>query len=135
NDLSDMILDMHIVVPEGAIPGFPGYNEQHKALLVFDKDTQKELDEKDYVLAGSNDSDNESGPFIEGSDPKPINNKIEKPEFGDNGDSDTDGATDDTVKPDKTDNPQTGDTTNIFLYAMLLIGSFIPLAIKLRRRF
>src|SRR5699024_2724742 len=37
NDLSDMLLDMHIVVPEGAIAGFPGYNKDHKALLVFDK--------------------------------------------------------------------------------------------------
>src|SRR5699024_7667065 len=35
-DFSDILLDMHITVPKGAIPGFPGYNEEHKALLVFD---------------------------------------------------------------------------------------------------
>src|SRR5699024_3329972 len=34
NDLSDLKLEMHIVVPDGAIEGFPGYDEQHEAILV-----------------------------------------------------------------------------------------------------
>src|SRR5699024_4093937 len=43
DDLSDMLLDMHVKVPAGAIPGFPGYDENHAAILVFDKDSMKEI--------------------------------------------------------------------------------------------
>src|SRR5690625_540909 len=44
NDLSNIDLDMHIVVPAGAIPGFPGYDEKHGAILVFDKDSKKDIE-------------------------------------------------------------------------------------------
>src|SRR5699024_10341403 len=33
DNLSDMKLNMHVIVPEGAIPGFPGYDENHDAIL------------------------------------------------------------------------------------------------------
>src|SRR5699024_6723417 len=40
NDLSNMSLDMHIIVPDGAIPGFPGYDSKHGAILEFDKNSK-----------------------------------------------------------------------------------------------
>src|SRR5699024_4301035 len=43
NNLANMLLDMHIIVPSGAIPGFPGYDEKHGAILVFDKSSKKEV--------------------------------------------------------------------------------------------
>lgn len=134
NDLSDMLLDMHIVVPGGTIPGFPGYDEKHKAILVFDKDSLKEIDVGDHMLVGTSDKNNDNGPTIEDGEPgQPINNgDPKKPKFG-NGDNGDNGEK--VVKSGKTDNPKTGDTTSIILYTLLLIGSVIPLAVKLRRRF
>lgn len=43
NNLSNMSLDMHIVVPDGAIPGFPGYDSKHGAILEIDKNSKKEI--------------------------------------------------------------------------------------------
>src|SRR5699024_8899475 len=43
NDLSNMSLDMHIIVPDGAIPGFPGYDSKHGAILEFDKNSKNEI--------------------------------------------------------------------------------------------
>src|SRR5699024_3581100 len=51
-----MPLDMHVNVPEGAIPGFPGYDEDHKALLVFDKDSKEAITEE--TSSGDNSGDN-----------------------------------------------------------------------------
>lgn len=151
NNLSDMLLSMRIVVPAGAMPGFDGYDMKHDAILVFDKDSMKEIDVSIHKLAGTNDKDNQNAPFVEdnkGSDSLGSNGSgngdndngdqtgslksPQKPgDFGDNGDGKTDG----NGKIAKTDNPKTGDTSKVLLYAMLLIGSFIPLAIKMRRRF
>src|SRR5699024_3357119 len=60
-NLSNMLLDMHVVVPAGAIPGFPGYDEAHKAMLVFDKDSMTEIDVDEHMLIGTNDPDNSNG--------------------------------------------------------------------------
>ena len=127
--ISDVI-DLNMFI---SVPGL--YDMEHNARLFLDPDSQKEVDVGDYLLVAGSEN-NPNGPLVENGDSGgTIGEKTpKKPEFGDNGDTDKN-ADDDTVKPDKTDNPQTGDTTNIFLYAMLLIGSFIPLAIKLRRRF
>lgn len=120
DDLSDMLLEMRIVVP--AMPGFPGYDMEHKALLVFDKASKKEIPVDDHTLAGTNNPKNENGPFVEGDDiPK-------KPELGP-------GENGETPENGKTDNPKTGDPSQIVLYALLLIGSLIPLGIQLKRRF
>src|SRR5699024_12707368 len=63
--LSDMTLSMHIVVPSGAIPGFPGYDEEHDAIIVFDEGSKKEIDIGDHMLIGTNNSDNKNGPYVE----------------------------------------------------------------------
>lgn len=130
NDLSNMKLEMHVVVPAGAIPGFPGYDEKHTAILVFDKGSQKEIDVGLHKLVGSPNKENGNGPYtpgVEGVDelggdengePSPA-----KPEFGNGADN------------GKTDNPKTGDTSKVLLYTLLLISSLIPLAFKLKRRY
>ena len=140
-DLSDMLLDMHVVVPPGAIPGFPGYDEDHKAIFVFDKDSMKEIDSSKFQLVDSGDGktlgedDDDEQP---NEDPENLNKVTntddtpEKPEFGSNGDN---GKGSNTGNGGNTQNPQTGDTSNILLYALLLIGSVIPLGVKLKRRF
>lgn len=145
NDLSNMELTMKISVPAGAIPGFPGYDEEHGALLVFDQASKEKIDVGNHLLAGSNDANNKNGPYDKESDKKPIvdenggkkkdedNGDLKKPTFGDGEDQNKNGKK--VVKTNKTDNPQTGDTTSIILYSLLLIGSLIPLAAKFRRRF
>src|SRR5699024_8026246 len=42
-DLSDSKLNMHIVVPAGAIPGFDGYDSKHGAILTFATNSKKEI--------------------------------------------------------------------------------------------
>lgn len=139
-DLSNSLLNMHIVVPE--MPGFTGYNKEHNALLVFDKGSKKEIDIGDYKIVSSDingglgkggtnpDEDPKSTP--DNGVTKDIvdnlkNSDIDKPEFGSNGDNA------DSNK-DKANNPQTGDLTNIWLYAFLLAGSLLVLGFKFRRR-
>src|SRR5699024_1866317 len=141
-DLSDMLLDMHIVVPEGAIAGFPGYNKDHKALLVFDKKSKKEIDVGNYKIVSTDANRGLGGNNPDRKiDPKPTprndrtkdivdnlkNTDVDKPDFGSTGDNDD-------SKKDKSDNPQTGDLTNIWLYAFLLAGSLLVLGFKYRRR-
>lgn len=133
DDLTDMLIDMHIIVPSGFFQGFPGYDEQHKAILVFDKDSMKEIDvDKQLLVPGS--EENKNGPTIKGGGSGGTigGEGPGKPEFGSNDDN---GKNDkDIKKSGKNGNPQTGDTTNILLYSLLFIGSLIPLAVKLRRR-
>src|SRR5699024_5272973 len=62
NDLANMLLEMHVIVPEGAIPGFPGYNRDHEALLVFDKGSKQEIEVGDLKLAAIAGNDN--GPVV-----------------------------------------------------------------------
>ena len=128
-DLSDVInLNMHITVP-----GM--YSMEHDARIFLDVDSKKEVDTSDYQIVvdkegsvpGSTGSTG-STDLTDPTDPKGPG----KPEFG-NGDNVKNGE--EVVKSGKTDNPQTGDTTSILLYTLLLIGSIIPLAVKLRRRF
>ncbi len=141
NDLSDMLLDMHIVVPENAMPGFPGYNAEHEAYLVFNTDTKEEVkDIEGYELAAV--AGNENGPEVTedestggviGDDNGNNNddNTPKKPEFGTNG-SNGDGN---SGNGENGINPQTGDTSKLMFYALLLIGSLVPLAIQFKRRF
>src|SRR5699024_11130796 len=56
DNLADMPLDMHVNVPDEAIPGFQGYDEDHKALLVCDKDYIESI--KDDRSSGDNSGDN-----------------------------------------------------------------------------
>ena len=157
NNLANMLLEMHVVVPEGAIPGFPGYDEDHKALLVFDKGSKQEIEVGDLKLAALAGNDN--GPKVSpenntglrmgngsngnGGDGIPksklgtdiadniaanlSNGGPDKPEFGSNGNG---GLND----KGKSTNPQTGDLTNIWLYAFLLAASLLILGVKFRRR-
>lgn len=136
-DLSDMKLDMHVKVPAGAIPGFPGYDEDHGAILVFDKDSMKEIEVGNALLAAS---DNGNGPTVKGAKTgdkvgsKGDNNDVQtpkKPKFGDN--DDNNGTPGNNGKKPK--NPKTGDTSGILLYSLLLLGSALPLVLKVRRRF
>lgn len=55
------------------------------------------------------------------------------PNFDRNDDVNNNSGNDNQVKPTGT-NPKTGDTTNLLLYTLLLIGSLIPLTIQLRKR-
>lgn len=142
NELSDMLLDMHIVVPENAIPGFPGYDQEHGAYLVFDTDTKEEVDVGEHELAAI--AGNENGPEVtekestgkvigeennDGGNGDDDQDKVEKPEFGTNGENGNGENGKNGV------NPQTGDTSMIMFYALLLLGSLVPLAIQLKRRF
>lgn len=136
NDLSDMELDMHVKVPAGAIPGFPGYDEDHGAILVFDKASKKEIKVGHSLLAAS---DNGNGLSVEGaktggkvgSNGDDNDQTPKKPNFGDNDDnSGTPGN-----NGEKPQNPKTGDTSGILLYSLLLLGSALPLVLKVRRRF
>jgi len=135
DNLSDMLLDMHVKVPAGAIPGFPGYDEDHAAILVFDKDSMKEIDVGNSKLVAS---DNENGPTVKGTgngdqlgSKGDDNDKTpKKPEFGSNDDNGSNGS-----NGNKAQNPKTGDTSGILLYTLLLLGSALPLVAKLRRRF
>src|SRR5690625_7883279 len=52
DNLADMPLDMHVNVPEGAIPGLPGFDEDHKAMIMFNKDSKKEI--KEETIYGDN---------------------------------------------------------------------------------
>jgi|SRR5690625_128259 len=135
SDLSDMLLDMHVKVPAGAIPGFPGYDEDHAAILVFDKDSMTEVEVGGSLLVPS---DNDNGPTVKGTENgDQLGSKGEdndktpkKPEFGSNDDNGTTGT-----NGNKAQNPQTGDTSGILLYTLLLLGSSLPLVAKIRRRF
>ena len=134
NDLSDMLLSMRIVVGDD-IPGSPG-ELSPDAVIVFHKDTIEEISVGDHMLVGTNDRDNENGPFIDDDEfaaGSLSSDNPEKPKLGpgqeDNGSSDENG------KAEQGSNPKTGDTLNIMLYVLLLVGSAIPLALQLKRRF
>ncbi len=134
NDLSDMLLSMRIVVGDD-IPGSPG-ELSPDAVIVFHKDTIEEISVGDHMLVGTNDRDNENGPFIDDDEfaaGSLSSDNPEKPKLGpgqeDNGSSYENGTA------EQGSNPKTGDTFNIMLYVLLLVGSAIPLALQLKRRF
>ena len=131
NDLSDMLLSMRIVVDDD-IPGSPG-ELNADAFIVFDKGSIEEISAGDHMLVGTNDLENENGPYIE--DPEAAGDTLssdnpEKPELGQGEDNNDPGAA-----GEQGTNPKTGDTANIMLYILLLIGSAIPLALQLKKRF
>ncbi|QUW21367.1 NEAT domain-containing protein [Sporosarcina sp. Marseille-Q4063] len=136
-----ILLDMQITVP-----GF--YDGRvHKARLFLDESSLKEVDANKYTLVASN---NENGPKVPGAPvkkdsleeketviapPTKTNNNdptIEKPKLDS---KEKNGSTNETKVTGQEKNPQTGDTTNILLYVVLLIGSAIPLAVMAKRRF
>src|SRR5699024_4546225 len=136
DDLSKVtILDMHITVP-----GM--YSMNHSARVYLDESSMKEVDVDNYELVAGTE-ENLNGPLVEGADPgnaldddgnkdgNTNDGTPNKPDFGDNDDNGTTPGQDDG----KGKNPQTGDTSGILLYTLLLIGSMIPLAAKLKRRF
>src|SRR5690625_2001350 len=130
SDLSDMKLDMHIVVPEGAIPGFRGYDKSHGAILTFGDAT--EISVGNHMLAPSGDKNNLNGPYVEGattpggSEEDNNGKQPDKPELGENGDN---------KKGEKTDeNPKTGDTSQILFFSTLLVASLSVLVLQVRRR-
>jgi len=90
-----------------------------------DKDNEKPNEDPSKILNKLTNTDN-----TDNTDN--TNNTPEKPEFGSNGDN---GKGSNTGNSGNAQNPQTGDTSGILLYALLLIGSLIPLAVKLKRRF
>ena len=134
-DLSNMKLNMLIDVP-----GL--YTEEHSAILVFDKSSITEIDPNKEKLVASN-SDN--GPTVKNgiesstlssSDDKDklipfgknLDNKdVDKPIFGSNDEKQK-------TQINKSKNPQTGDTSAIWLYTLLLFGSLITLGINFKRR-
>lgn len=148
--ISDIILlDMIITVP-GVYEG-----QHHKARLFLDESSMKEVKASNYrLVASTNDNgpdgenaqnpedkvtapatpkkDNET-PTKGGSDDKNSNLTPEKPKFGPGADNNqSDGQ---KLAGGNKLNPQTGENTDIMLYVLLLIGSAIPLAIKMKRRF
>lgn len=139
DDLSQAtVLDMHITVP-----GM--YSMDHSTRVFLDSDSMAEVNAENYELVAGSE-ENQNGPLVEGAAPGSSlggngdkngngddngNNNDDgtpsKPKFGDN--DETPGAA------SQGKNPQTGDTSSILLYSLLLIGSMIPLAVKLKRRF
>jgi len=108
-DLADAImLDMHITVPE-EVAGMP-YDMNHSARLILDLDSKQEVDASDFTLSILGD------------------------------DSSGDGITDEEATTSNSEaqvtNPQTGDTSNVWFYTLLLMGSIlIPSAFMIKRRF
>lgn len=144
DNLSDVVkLDMHITVP-----GL--YSMDHGVRLFLDESSMEEVDANKYQLVAS---DNENGPIVEGETGKkvgdddlddksngenkttPVNSKDETPQKPEFGPSNNDSSNNNTESNGEKLNPQTGDTTNILLYVLLLVGSAIPLAIQFKRRF
>lgn len=75
-DLSDMELNMHIIVNLGDFK----YDTNHNAILTFNQDTKKEIPVEDVTLAASADKANKNGPFVKEATPKPVaDNQPSKP--------------------------------------------------------
>lgn len=106
----ELLLDMHINVP-----GL--YDTNHKARLVLDLDSMKEIDAPSSII-----DENGNNP----------NKNPEKPTFGEGKEKDPTektGATNSTAK-----NPKTGDTSNVLLYSTLFIGAALTLFVQVTRR-
>lgn len=131
-DLSKEILVEMVI----SVPGF--YEGQHyDTRLVFDMDTLKEIEVGEDIPEPTPNPNPSPDPSPD-SDPKPNPgpNTPEKPELGDEKDNgDVAPAADNNGPSGNGLNPQTGENTNLLLYALLLIGSAIPLAVQVRRRF
>jgi hypothetical protein len=134
DDISEMILlDMILTVP-GV------YDEQnHKARLYLDESTMEEIDASNHRLTAGAEvrtlgsvNDNTTS---NGEDNNNNENEISGPEKPELGPGEGDNGSVETAAGGQETNPKTGDTTNIMLYVLLLIGSAIPLAIQLKRRF
>lgn len=130
----------------------PSLNMEHDVPFRF---ILEGLDDLPIVADESGDSDNDKSDETEDGESSEQDDESEEPEESgqtdqngddedgdngqtignDNGESGTDGQTSESGSGGQVENPQTGDQTNIMLYVMLLIGSLIPLAIILGRRF
>ncbi|WP_164219968.1 NEAT domain-containing protein [Virgibacillus sp. YIM 98842] len=147
-DGNPAILEMRVTVP-----GL--YNQEHTTRLFLDRESMVEVSAENYRLAASPHPENENGPWLgkeAGTDTEVFGNggnaggnsgdednngtsnnnddTPEKPELGPGEDNNGTGGT-----SEEGTNPKTGDTSNIMLYLLLLIGSAIPLAIQFKKRF
>ena len=117
------------------VAGFQGYDEENKAILSFAKESLNEIPVGNHKLVASGNTNNLNGPFIEGADtPEGTvqGNNGKQPgkpsDFGDNGDGDK------SSDKKQSDNPKTGDTSQVIFFTALLIASLITLVIQIRRR-
>lgn len=150
-DISQVInLNMFVSVPD--MPGAPGgYDMEHDARLFLDTTSMIAVDASKFFLI-TDSEENLNGPIVDegnsgdtvednngdksngnGQGSAKKDNTPAKPTF------DTKSETHDKditqMKGNKTENPKTGDTNQIFFLSLLLIISLIPLAIKARKRF
>src|SRR5699024_11039951 len=108
------------------VPGFPGLEDGHEPefrlqLNGLDDLPQKEEDEGEGSSGGESDD----------------NDGNDQQDNGDNGNGTVEGnnnGSDDGTDKEVT-NPKTGDSSNIGLYALLLISASIPLVIQFKKRF
>src|SRR5690625_1465151 len=73
-----MPLDMHIIVGGDAVPGFPGYGQQHDAILEFDKDSKKEIEVENHQLTSLDG--NKNGPEVKEDESENQGSLIENPD-------------------------------------------------------
>lgn len=124
------------------VPGFPGLEDGHEPefrlqLNGLDDLPQKEEDEGEGSSGGESD-DNDGNDQQDNGDNG--NGTVEDNNGSDNGDNgngtvegNNNGSDDGTDK--EVTNPKTGDSSNIGLYALLLISASIPLVIQFKKRF
>ncbi|MBO1913035.1 sortase B protein-sorting domain-containing protein, partial [Microvirga sp. 3-52] len=103
------------------IPAY-NYKETHDVQFAFDTNSIKLL--KDGETPPTDDG--KKTPIVKNTDKKDTGLK-----FNRDADANKSGNKS-TVNKGK--NPKTGDTTQILLFVLLLVGSLIPLAMKLRNR-
>ncbi|MHA6252419.1 NEAT domain-containing protein [Oceanobacillus sp. CAU 1775] len=130
-ELSDVILLDMIIDVKGVYE-----NQHHYARLILDPETSVELDASNYLLVAST---NDNGPDGENAvDPEAAVKDLNGTEEG--GDQNTDvPEVDETPVPtvidgNPTNNPQTGENSNLLLLTLLLIGSGSVIAYTVRKR-
>ena len=138
DDLSDMMLNMRIIVP-----GL--YDNDYDTILVFDKESIKEIDKQGYNLVGSENKNNSNGPLVEeGQGGKTLGGSTINDQNGTNEENKTpnkpvlgdgEGEKESTAQDSNDLNPKTGDTTAILMYSLLLVAAGTALFFQLRRRF
>src|SRR5699024_10422742 len=138
-DAVETILPAHL---RYVVPGFPGLEDGHEPehrlpLNGLDDLPQKEADEGEGSSGGEredNDGKDEPGNGANGIGTVEDNNGLDN---GDNGNGTVEGnnnGSDDGTDKEVT-NPKTGASSNIGLYALLLISASIPLVIQFKKRF
>lgn len=135
--------NLDTVVPAGmkyVVPGFPGLEDGHE--VDFDikisglddlpeKDEEKEDPEEDPN--GDDEAEDPEGDEGNGT----TNGEEEDGEENANGAVEDNGDNDDgaaTTDEEEAVNPQTGDSSNILLYSLMMIGALVPLTIIAKKR-